>query len=137
MIRIARTRSDIESCILMQLECLPDDEALDPYTDGIWWIASDERGPLAFGAARQSARYVDGLYMSRAGVLPHARGEGLQRELIRTRVAYAKRNGYRWVTSDTCDNVPSANNLIACGFKLIQPAAPWGLDRSLYWARKL
>lgn len=136
MIRLARSNNDRSTITGMQLECLPGDTPLDT-DDGIWWIAYDEHGPTGFAAARQSALWADTLYLSRAGVLPHARGQGLQRDLIRARLAYARRNGYTWVTSDTCDNPPSANNLIACGFRMIEPTYPWGLARSLYWARRL
>jgi hypothetical protein len=62
---------------------------------------------------------------------------GLQRRLIRVREAWAKRNGYRWMISDTTDNVPSSNNLMRCGYKLIEPSAPWANDMSLYWTKRL
>ena len=39
--------------------------------------------------------------------------------------------------SDTTDNVPSSNNLIKAGYKLIAPSAPWANGESLYWSKKL
>ena len=39
--------------------------------------------------------------------------------------------------SDTTDNVPSSNNLIKAGYKLIEPSAPWANGESLYWSKKL
>ena len=54
----------------------------------------------------------------RAGVVKDARGRGLQKRLIRTRVAYAKRNRiprcytYVWVA-----NYASMRSLIDCGFR--------------------
>jgi GNAT superfamily N-acetyltransferase len=137
MIRLARSTKDLDACLHMQVVCLEHDEPLDPHTDGTWWIAHDEHGYTGFASIRPSMRWYDTAYLSRAGVLPHARGQGIQRDLIKVRLAYAKRNGYTWATSDTFDNIPSANNLIACGFRLVRPTEPWGLPESLHWIKKL
>ena len=64
--------------------------------------------------------------MHRAGVRPDARGQGLQRRLIRARVAYAKREGFPEVWTYTSNyNVASSNNLIREGFTLWAPGS-WG-----------
>lgn len=137
MIRLARSHKDLDACLHMQQVCLEHDEPLDPQTDGTWWISYDEHGYTGFGSVRPSQRWHDTIYLSRAGVLPHARGQGIQRKLISVRLTYAKRNGFTWAISDTFDNIPSANNLIASGFRLVRPTEPWGLPESLHWTKKL
>jgi GNAT superfamily N-acetyltransferase len=77
------------------------------------------------------------MYMCRSGVAEDARGQGLQRRLLRVREAFARKNGARWLISDTTDNTISANNLIAVGFRLFNPSVPWGLKHALYWCKRI
>jgi predicted acetyltransferase len=75
-------------------------------------------------------------YLSRAGVLPTARGKGMQKRMIRVRVKHAFAMGGSAVVTDcTADNVASANSLINCGFKLYFPENPWALSNSIYWIK--
>jgi GNAT superfamily N-acetyltransferase len=134
--RLARSVRDFDACVVMQMECLPEDEPLEAH-EGTWWVTENAEGYTGFAACRPSSRWADTLYLSRAGVLPSARGQGLQRDLIRVRLAYARRKGLTWAISDTCDGPTSSNNLIACGFRMFEPSEPWGLPRSLYWKCKL
>jgi hypothetical protein len=67
--------------------------------------------------------------LSRCGVLPLARGLGLQRLLIRRRIAWARRQtGRRAVLKH---NHHSSNNLIRCGFRLYD--GKWIAADALYW----
>lgn len=121
----------------MQLECLPFD---DPYqtTKGQWWIVYDEaKSPAAFACLTKSHTTPGGGYLARAGVRPQFRGKGLQKRLIRVRVNEARRRGYHTLVTDTTENNPSANNLIACGFRLFTPVKEWGFEHTLYWKMKL
>jgi GNAT superfamily N-acetyltransferase len=121
----------------LQELCLPYDK---PHITnaGWWWIAtSDDGEPIGFAGLIPSARWADCGYLCRAGVVPHARGQGLQKKLIRLRMRQALTNGYRWVITDTFENPASANSLIACGFKMFDPSAPWGAKGTLYWRLKL
>ena len=93
--------------------------------------------PVAFGILEPSKQWRDTAYLSRAGVLPAWRGQGLQRRLIALRERVARNKGFVWMISDTTDNVPSSNNLIKAGYKLIEPSAPWANTDSLYWTKKL
>ena len=135
MIRRAR-KSDYFSIIALQAVCLPHDDPLDPDT-GVWWVVDGGSGLAAFAALHPSQQWGDTQYLSRAGVAPEFRGKGLQRDLIRVRLRYARRLRANWCVSDTSDNPASANNLIACGFTMFRPTRPWGLPTSLYWKRKL
>src|SRR5262249_7442104 len=89
---------------------------------GWWWIASDGRELAGFcGLTPTYAQPSDVGYLKRAGVrLPH-RGQGLQRRFVRVREAQARRVGLRTLVSDTTENPPSANNLIACGYRMYAP----------------
>ena len=108
-----------------------------PTQEGWWWIAYDGGNPVGFAVLCPSVRWCDCGYLSRAGVIPSARGKGLQKKLIRARMRKARSVGYRWLVSDTTDNPASSNSLIATGFKLFNPSQPWAYRRSLYWRLKL
>jgi len=104
---------------------------------GWWWVAYTNLDPVAFAGLRPLAKEPHAGYFCRAGVLKHARGKGLQKKLIRVRIAYARRQGLKTLITDTTDNIVSANNLIACGFKLYEPSNSWAFDHSLYWRKDL
>ena len=120
----------------LQKACLPGDRLYFP-EDGVWWLM--DHGPLhvGFACATPSLQHEKGIYLSRSGLLPTYRGRGLQKRLIRVRLAWARRAGYRIAVSDTTDNLPSANNLIACGFKLYKPPIEYAYARTLYWKQAL
>ena len=121
----------------LQELCLPYDK---PHITnaGWWWIATDEKNePIGFAGLVASTRWADTGYLCRAGVIPTARGKGLQKRLIRARLRQACCVGYRWVITDTYENPASSNSLIACGFKLFEPSVPWGANGTLYWRLKL
>lgn len=113
-----------------------------------WWIGEDEHGePVCYAGAKiwKGTGGESALYMHRAGVLPGARGKGLQRRLIAARVQFARRAGISEVWTYTAHtSIASANNLIRAGFTLWVPAA-WGYSRNpmkpvgdtawLYWRK--
>lgn len=109
-----------------------------------WWIAfslsgNDKPVEVAFGGMRPSIREPGAGWLCSAGVLPKYRGLGIQKALIRRRIAYARIYGWKKVVTETIhDNAPSANALIACGFRQFNPEAPWGdAKHSVYWRRDL
>lgn len=122
--------------IELHKECFPADE-LPSFKNGYWWIAFDRCRPVAFCGLNTVKSWDKAGYLVRGGVVSTHRGKGLQKKLIRIRAVKAKKVGFDFLISATRDNIPSANNLIACGFKLYQPATPWMADGSLYWIRKL
>lgn len=80
----------------------------------------------------------DTVFLSRAGVLPEARGQGLQKKLIKARCNHAKKAGYSWaVTYTSPENAPSFTSLQACGFLLYLPEYRWAGTEMLYWRKKL
>jgi GNAT superfamily N-acetyltransferase len=120
----------------LQKICLPYDQPVDT-NFGSWWIATENGRDIGFAGLVRSVSWTDCGYLCRAGVVPVARGQGLQKQFIRVRLRQAKALGWRWVVTDTTDNPASANSLIATGFKLFQPTKPWGFKNTLYWRRKL
>ncbi len=103
-----------------------------------WWIVYDGKKPVAYAGA---VHFVDknSVYLCRAGVLESHRGLGLQQELIKRRIKWARSCGVdRIVTYTDIDNLYSSNNLIKCGFLLYSPDFPWGSsDSALYWKKVL
>lgn len=102
--------------------------------DAEWWLANDYTGGAVAFAGLRSSRLEGGGYLCRAGVHPLVRGNGLQSKLIDARIRWARKNGLRFLVTDTVlGNYHSANNLINRGFRMFSPIAPWGLDNSSYW----
>jgi GNAT superfamily N-acetyltransferase len=115
-------------------------DTIPRWQTGDWWIAF-ERGTkeeVAFASLRPSQRWDRTGYMNVAGVLPRARGHGLQRRLIRHRLKQARRYGWHTVITDTIlDNAASMNSLIASGFRPYTPAVKWGSEYTVYWQKTL
>jgi len=106
-------------------------------TDSHWWLAFDDGAPCGFCAVTIYDDEQKTAFLSLAGVLHSARGNGLQRRMIDKRVALAKEQGCGRVISYTSlDNIISANNLIKCGFKLYQPRWEWGVENAMYFEKK-
>lgn len=119
----------------LQRRCLPSDDPLDPRI-GDWWVCWDGAEAVAFACLRVSS-FNEG-YLARAGVLPVARGKGLQKRLIRIRERRARKLGMSWVITDTHrTNFASSNSLAACGYRLYDPAYRWAFADGNYWRKKL
>jgi len=99
--------------------------------DGAWWIATVDGMDAGYCGIKEHEPGV--AYLCRAGVIPRFRGGGLQKLMIRRRLAWARKEGFKSVVSDTCDSPASANSLIACGFRMFSPAKPWSFEYACYW----
>lgn len=121
----------------LQRATAPTDDPEDP-SEGYWWLAYHGVQPVAFASIRQ-LRYVPGTgFLSRSGVLREHRGNGLQKRLIKARLAKAPKAGWsRVVTYTLWNNPASSNSLISCGFRLYLPETPWVGDDVAYWQFKL
>lgn len=93
--------------------------------------------PVAFAGIQPSKQWCDTAYLSRCGVLPKYRGKGLQKRLLSVREKYARAQNLNWLITNTYKNIPSANALIRKGFKMYEPANPWGCRGTLYWLKKV
>lgn len=131
------TKAEIDIINRLQRQILPLD-TLAATSLGWWWVARDSAGlPVGFAGLHPSKRWGDAAYLCRAGVLVRARGHGLQKRLIAVREQKARRLGMRWLITDTNGNPASANNLIACGFRMYLPAHPWADIGACYWRKAL
>jgi len=93
------------------------------------WLIRDELGE-AVGFC--SARYLQGedtVFFSRAGLLPRARGNRLQRRMIQVRENWARRIGaLSIVTYVIHGNHSSLANLMKANYRLYIPARKWAGD---------
>ena len=112
------------------------DELIE-FDSGYWWMAYDGTKPIGFCGLSPSNSWRNTGYMCRAGVKWGYRGMGLHKRLIQVRTRFAKKQGWTHLVTDTTNNCPSANNLIANGFKMYKPSKPWGLEGACYWIKKL
>lgn len=131
-IRQAKTSAECAKALELNSLLFPNDhQPTEPST--VYWLAYDVDGPCAFAAACPDEMDNTTLYLSRCGVLPRARGLGLQKRLIRARLAFARRHGYLSAVTDVWMALPrSLNSLTSCGFNVYQPAHPWAFKTSLY-----
>ena len=99
-----------------------------PEDGNVYWVLWQAGEPLGFCSVRASI--IPGCaFLSRAGVLPGARGNNYQRRMIRARVAWAREEGYASAISWAhATNVPSLRSLVREGFLPWTP--PVALDDS-------
>jgi GNAT superfamily N-acetyltransferase len=116
--------------------CFPTDT---PYPkDGCWWwIAYDGKEPVAFAGLKPLKGYDKGRgFLCRAGVLPKAQGQKIQRRLIRCRLRKARISGIKEVITYTNRwNFSSAFNLIKEGMRMYQPSREWGVEGAMYFRK--
>jgi N-acetylglutamate synthase-like GNAT family acetyltransferase len=133
VIRIRRT-TDLELVAKLDRICFPADEPVEFALNRFWWVATRDGIPVAY-AGVSAILDSDLLYLCRCGVVPWARGLGLQRRLIQARVRLARKFKLEPITDTQPGNWASANNLIACGFRMYEPGYRWAGDSWCYWRK--
>lgn len=137
-----RQDTDLESILLADNYCFPG-EPMDPEEaeNFTWWTARvrSTREIAAYAALWiVSGEEMKLGFLCRSGVLPLARGNGLQKKLIRCRVSHARRKGCSTAISYTMyHNHPSSNSLIREGFTLYEPEYEYAGREVLYWRKDL
>lgn len=125
MYRLRRT-DDVEAVMALHTLCLPGDDWDEGTQHWILWDAL--WSPVGFCSARLLTGQP-GVFLSRAGVLPAARGCGLQRRMIQTRLRWAREVDATFaITYTTYTNFASTMNLLKCGFKFYLPSYKWAGD---------
>lgn len=108
----------------------PSDEVPEWKDSGVAWIVYDNSDPVAFLYAEE---LPDSWYFSRVGVMPAARGKGLQRKLMRL---MTKTLAGKLLISTTYNNPASANNFVKEQWMTYLPAHPWGAPETIYWYKQ-
>lgn len=138
MLRVRRALRpiDIEACHRLHRETLPDD-ALPASPETCWWVATLDGAHVAFAAAQFEPSEAL-VFLSRCGVQESARGQGLQRRLIKAREKWAESTGaLKVVTYTALENAQSANSLIGSGYRLFVPQWYWAGAEVNYWIKNL
>lgn len=109
----------------------------DPGTfeNDICWVAKNEQGkPVGFCTAK-ILQAENAAYFTSAGSFKS--GVGLQRSLIRVRLAWANRKGCDWAISYVeRHNYKSLANLIRCGFHIYEPEKAYVGRKNYIYLRK-
>lgn len=136
--RIVRTQ-EIALCRELHDRYLGEDCTFEtPEAGNLYWLAL--HGDLPFGYCSMRPSVIDpyAIFLSRCVVTLGARGQGLQRRMIRVREREARRlDFWRCTTYTARDNMASAHNLIRCGYTLYRPTPPYAGDDELYFERHL
>jgi len=104
---------------------------------GFWFVAAIDGVPSGYACIEPLPGENAG-FLSRVGVLPRYRGNGLQRALIRRAERLARECGWDSVVTYVARwNVASANNFLHCGYRLYMPPDEWGVDGCNYFYRQL
>jgi GNAT superfamily N-acetyltransferase len=120
----------------LQLETFPGDPMVEPDV-GHWWIAYSGCVPVAFVGMTDVESWPKTGYVSRVGVLPDYRGNGLQKRLLAVCERKARAIGLKRVISTTYRNPPSANSFVARQYRTYEPQVRWGAEDTIYWIKNL
>lgn len=112
--------------------------------DDVWcgdhhtfWVLRDAKGNAAGFCSAVILPNEAGCFLSSAVVFTEHRGKGLQRAMIKRRLAWAKRNGAKYALTYTVHgNWASAYNLLRLGFRPYDPAFAWA-GRAWYFEKPL
>ncbi len=135
-VRLRRHDHDKPLIEYLDSRLFTDEERVEDIEQSAWWVGFNEADvPVAYGGVKVVYGDLTTAFLSRAGVLPEARGQGLQRKLLKLRIRWARAQGCKQIITYTHkDNTVSANNLIKSGFLLYTPDWAWvGRDDFLYW----
>jgi len=108
-----------------------------PSFDGYWWIAEGSGKPIGFCGLSLNVATKGAGFLCRAGVIGAYRGQGIQKQMIRLRERKAISLGLEQLVTYTIDNPPSANSLIACGYRTYSPKHKWAATEAVYWRREI
>ena len=138
--RYTLRRADLPVAVMALDEiCFPGDDRVNP-AGALWWIVWQGKTPVAYAGLRlcQDPRNLGLAFLNRAGVVPGHRGRGLQKRLIRARIAAARQLAVNeLVTYVMTYNVASINSLVSSGFRFYCPATKWGGTSAVYLCKAL
>jgi len=101
--------------LLADAICFPEDAPIEAFKDWHWWGAFE--GKELVGYAALAFPSADVAVFERVGVLPRARGQGLQVRFLKKAMALARLWGIKYVVSYTAaDNHASIKSFRKAGF---------------------
>lgn len=129
----AKTANHQRDILYLDCSLFLDDKlqlTLEDLESGKWWVAYSDGLPCGYAGAYE----IDNksVMLSKAGVTPYFRGNGLQQMLIRKRLQSFPKHE-RFVTYTAGWNLHSANNLIKAGFLMYSPDFEYAGDEVIYW----
>ena len=132
-----RQTKDVELVKSLHSEILPSDDFYWSHYPVYHWVVRDEkRNPVGFCSIAMWDSKIG--FLCRSGVLPEARGNGLQVRMTRVREKFARAAGYEsMVTYTDVDNIRSSHNLQKIGYMLFEPEQKWAGKSYLYWMKKI
>lgn len=113
-----RQTDDLDLIVELDRVCFPLDAVVQhkELDDSVWWLATADGVAVGYAGLLVEADKKRS-YLHRFGVLPDARGHGLQKRLIRTCVKASRRflveRAYTYVHAA---NTPSLRAFVQCGF---------------------
>jgi GNAT superfamily N-acetyltransferase len=135
-----RRDEDLELIRRLDADVFPKGVLLDDHDlkTSAWWVVWYKGKAVGYAGAKVLGS--QGLvYFVRSGVVPYARGKGMQEALIQARINWARKQPKvtSLITYTLFSNHPSSNNLIKRGFELYTPEDNWVGDDVLYWMLEL
>jgi hypothetical protein len=101
-----------------------------------WWITYLGKEAVAYLGLQVSVlpAFAGLSWIPRTGVLPQARGGGLETKMARRALAWARaQRGLVGCVTYTVNNPASATSLIRAGFLPYEPEGPWAEKGAAYW----
>lgn len=132
---IIKKSTDLFNFRRLHKRCFPSDE-FDFDDNTHFWIVYDGLKSIGFCALKTLDSEI--VFFSRAGVEQKYKNKGLHKEMIKRRVSWAKRNGYKVaITYVKYDNPLSLRNLIKCGFDIYVPEWEYAGEQFIYVRKSL
>jgi L-amino acid N-acyltransferase YncA len=107
------------------------------FKHGYWWLVHQDVELVGFAGMVPFEPFPRVGYFKRVGILQGHRG-GLQCKLTEALVdrARASTDWTHLVSECSADNIASANNHFAAGFRLVDAERPWA-KKTLFWRKAL
>jgi len=117
----------------MDAVCFPADEPIGDWYESDWYLAYKNGEIVGYASKKELGGGIT--YFNRVGVLPVARGQGIQKKFLERRIKDSE--GTQIITYTLPSNPASSNNLIRQGFLLYLPTQSWVGDEVLYWTKEV
>ena len=123
----------------MDAICFPEYEPFE-FDGSEWFLIEDDGNPVAYCGWRKINANIGEL--CRSGVLPEARGKGLQKYMLGYRESVMRnRQIILSVTTTDKNNFRSINNLIDCGYRACAkddwPTVKADKSGAVYWKKRI